>query len=647
MRGKNLETNISMNHKLSQQIRHRPFFLLYLVLFIIAVFTTTGLFPIGSLWNGIFILSLISWVYFYGISVIIRKLLPDELKEKLAKTMQIKYLIWAAIGIFIVAFGLKERFVYFWDYGGYWGTGILYTDNWFNDVHRSLSQLYTSILNDEYNLLPTLLLLLPFKLIGITFPAYTLSIYIMYIIPFYAITFSLVIRIAYDMGRPLSDRIIITCTACLCFLPPVIEPILAGYLDAVGLPICISILAIVYLKEKHQLNRLSASMGLTILLVILVFSRRWFAYWIVAFFISYGLILILRLFSKEQRNAAIKSILDIALIGICCSTFLFVGFREFLIRSLLTNYGDIYSAYQSGNFYGNVKFGIHYIGIWLLFLAAIGFIGAIRMPSNRWFFSMILIQSMISFSLFVTVQSMGMQHYYLISSALAIFVLFGVVTVLNLTQKRIINKVILISVLVITAGGFFKSFVPQPIPLVDKLSRIYSNGPFHPRVRNDLNEIRQLGSYISEISGVDPASSKQNIYVLASSVIINDDIIRKVNLPYTINSIPSLLQANHVDKRDGFPKQLLEADVVVVGDPIQYHMRDTDQRVVGVLANEFLKNEGIGKSFRLDKTFTLDNNVKAKVYIKEKPLNIEDLKKLQSQFQEWYPELADKFKIVD
>lgn len=592
------------------------------------------------------ILSLITWAYFYGISIIIRQLLPDELKESLAKTLQAKYLIWVGVGIFIISFGLRERFIFFWDYAGYWGTSISYMDHWFKDIQGSLNQLYTSILNDEYNLLPTILLLLPLKLIGITFPAYALSIYLMYIVPFYAITISLIVRIAYDCGKPLSAKMMIACMACMCFISPILEPVLTGYLDAAGLPICISILAIVYLKERQQIKSVPALIGLTILLIILVFTRRWFAYWIVSFFVSYGSILIYRLFSKENRTTSIRSLIDITIVGVCCVAVLFIGFRQFLIRSVLTNYGDVYSAYQKASFIGDIKLIIHHIGIWLILLALIGCIEAIRM-SNRWFFIMVLIQSILTLILFINVQSMSTQHYYLIISGLTIFTLLGVVTLANVIKKSIMRKTVVVLVLVITFGGFMRSFVPQAWPLVNKFSWMYSADQFYPRVRNDVDKIRLLGSYLNERSGIDPSSNVQNVYVLASSIIMNDDIIRKVNLPYKLNSVPPLILSYHVDKRDGFPKQLLQADIVVVGDPIQYHLRDTDQRVVGVLAEQFLKNEGIGKSFRLDKTFTLDNNVKAKVYIKEKPLNNEDLKALQTQFQAWYPDFADKFKIVD
>lgn len=58
------------------------------------------------------------------------------------------------------------------------------------------------------------------------------------------------------------------------------------------------------------------------------------------------------------------------------------------------------------------------------------------------------------------------------------------------------------------------------------------------------------------------------------------------------------------------PKQFLSATHVVVADPVQFHLRPEDQRVVGILGEDILSGKGIGASFeRLPYEFSLDNNV--------------------------------------
>ena len=69
-----------------------------------------------------------------------------------------------------------------------------------------------------------------------------------------------------------------------------------------------------------------------------------------------------------------------------------------------------------------------------------------------------------------------------------------------------------------------------------------------------------------------------------------------------------ILQTNDVDKRDGFPRQFLDATYLVVASPTQYHLRADDQRVIGVLVREVMAGHGIGASFQcLPGEFKLDS----------------------------------------
>jgi hypothetical protein len=138
------------------------------------------------------------------------------------------------------------------------------------------------------------------------------------------------------------------------------------------------------------------------------------------------------------------------------------------------------------------------------------------------------------------------------------------------------------------------------------------------------------------------------IYVLSSTSRLNDEILRSACRSYTHTPAvcKNILFAHHVDKRDGFPFQFLTARYVVIADPIQYHLRPEDQRVVGILADEILNQRGIGLSFRaLNYNFTLDNNVKAYIFEKITPFRRSDLDQLSRLFLTHYPDKKELFTI--
>jgi hypothetical protein len=103
---------------------------------------------------------------------------------------------------------------------------------------------------------------------------------------------------------------------------------------------------------------------------------------------------------------------------------------------------------------------------------------------------------------------------------------------------------------------------------------------------------------------------------------------------------------NDVDKRDGFPVQFLTARYVVLTLPFAFHLPPQDQKVIGVLADELVKGEGIGKSYdKLNYEFHLGDGSNAFIYKKTRPLDPNDLIMLSEQFIGFYPNNRAEFEL--
>jgi len=379
----------------------------------------------------------------------------------------------------------------------------------------------------------------------------------------------------------------------------------------------------------------------------LILIRRWYTYWVVSFFI----VLIFERFIIifKQYRFSIKQYLpsarNIFVIGITSVIFFLLIATPIAERMLLANYADIYSAYRTNyNILDALIKFYHYFGSFSILLCLLGCIQLIANKDMKKFALFFIAQFIIITLLFTRVQDFGPQHYYLLIPTIIIFIVFFVINLFLHLEKRIYKSVFLMGYMVILLINFSIVFIPRVSDNLAKISFLFPNVRCYPLVRNDLKEIEDLLSSLENLSN----NKKGLFYVLSGSDILNDDILRNACLEnkHTSTICKSILLSHYVDKRDGFPSQFLTAQYIVTADPVQFHLRPDDQRVIGILADEIINQKGIGSSFKkLNYEFTLDNNVKVHIYEKIKQFKGIDLDSLSQQFITYYPDKKDIFKI--
>ncbi|MEG3147983.1 hypothetical protein U1839_25315 [Sphingomonas sp. RT2P30] len=105
------------------------------------------------------------------------------------------------------------------------------------------------------------------------------------------------------------------------------------------------------------------------------------------------------------------------------------------------------------------------------------------------------------------------------------------------------------------------------------------------------------------------ALKPDQVYVAASSQLINSSILAMGCRDMQPELCPHIAVTQDIDRRDGFPRGMLDADYVVLATPTQYHVRPEDQRVVGVVARDIRAGRGLGLFFvRLPGTFALERD---------------------------------------
>ncbi|WP_188619858.1 hypothetical protein [Flavobacterium suaedae] len=228
----------------------------------------------------------IYFVYFFFIFSFTK-----EIRRTLVKNKSIYSTIIYTAGLFlpgIILFLLlkNERFIYYWDYAAYWVKSINFTKLYFENPFAAIEQIYNTINHDEYNTLPNLLLTPVNKILGMGFGSYVFSIYLIYFLPFALILSSLIIKLYPDINRSLK----LLLPYFIIFFTPCLIPMRYGFVDIAGLVYIALVLSIFVRSNYFRSLRFKQSVITGILMLLLIFTRRWYAFWFVAFYFTVFLI---------------------------------------------------------------------------------------------------------------------------------------------------------------------------------------------------------------------------------------------------------------------------------------------------------------------------------------------------------------------
>ena len=575
---------------------------------------------------------------------------------------------WAEVALFTAVFSLlalfvtwyvrQERLIYFWDYVGYHDFYINLGLAIEQDMFRALHFVFSSVRESDYNLLPTLFLV-PFRLVfGPGRLAYILSLAVTFVFPSIVLFTYVVRRLAGSSSAESTfDKIGLTLlsVSALAFLPVLWVPVVFGSVDVGGFLIILVVL-VLYFRADLVDQSFVSMVSMALLLCLLVLYRRWYAYWVVGFFAAMAACEGWRFAADKARRAHWLLIARNALVlGVISFLSFYLIATPIAKKMLTTDYGDIYSAYRSSHpILHNLGELYAHFGLLTLVLAGLGIVLSIMSEKRRPIAYFLCVQFAVTFVLFTRTQDfvisshgeyVGVQHFYWALATLALFLVFCVQDLFLRAGSIPRKAALLLFVVAGSLANFSATFLPRADAPLKAVAFALPGAREYPMVRTDLDQVQALLDTLSEVSQGSPST----IYILASSFSLNSSIVQEgcllLQRPHRELS-RKIAFTNDVDKRDGFPVQFLTARYVVLTLPFAYHLPPQDQKVIGVLADELVKGQGIGKSYdKLNYEFSLGDGSSAFIYKKTRPLDPNDLKTLSDQFVGFYPNNRAEFEL--
>ncbi len=534
----------------------------------------------------------------------------------------------------------QNRFVYFWDYGGYWTNSYATMGELFQDPIPTLQNVYRTVVEEDYNFILPVLISLPLEIFGYTFTRYVLINFLLFLVPVWFVLLSLCEKVLRKSGGSESFFGGTFISIMILSFPVLYYAMLYGFIDvACLLPASLAILLFVdydpLVFERRQIIR---DVLISVLLLNTFLFRRYFLTFIVGYVAALAFYSFFCVFRKRKEKDIFvflrNAILNYVLIGLTAGIIMSVFFMPLLMHMFVYHYSDKYVSYDLP-WRQKISAVIRRFGglNWLLGFFSAVLSAVLKKYRKMTFF--LLLSVIVTAGSFFMIQKMGMQHFYIITIQMFLLLFFSIELLSGVFRDPVKKKIFQIAVLLILFYGLVFDFVPKTRIQAKPLQMLYAE-EYVPLKRDDIEELENLADYLNSLN---PDQDK-HIYIAASNFILNSSIIDGLGKPFNYPRVPNVYWTANIDLVDGFPKHFFNADIVVASP------ETSSEKVVQFFSSEIMDpSSPIGRHFeKTDREFTLDNSTKVYTYVKTSDYEKEDLEYVLDYFEAEYPEYPELFE---
>lgn len=564
----------------------------------------------------------------------------ERVKEVYQQSSTIQKLILVLAVLFFVMFVRywvqQDRYVYFWDHSAYWTWAInrmhYMFNNSFSDIVKTL---HHSINYDDYNLFLPTVTAFPISIFGYTFSKYVTICCIMFLAPSFFVQGLIISKMIKNDAIPPNKVLLISVILSVCFSGNYYA-VFRGYIDVAFL---LPMSAAMYLFVDYDFRRISLSRNLAIALMLVMtwVSRRYTIFFLIGYVVAMTVKALAIVISDKRIHSLKNIVINFLQIGLVSLGILLILFPHFFFHALLTNYGEMYSAYDTplAEKINSLTASFGYISaVLILVVGVMCFITKTQVVNYISLFLMTVTEIIV----FWQTQNMGVHHRMILN--LPIYVLCMMIfeqwqgkhrdkKLYSKIKELGKNTVVFLCVLSMLIN-FLKPFSND---LSVKGCGKYFSERYYPLQRGDIDSLNLLCAKLNKLT----EETEDGIYIAASGTILNCDILRKLHMPDSDNAIPNMFNTCDIDLRDGFPTEFLHAKYVVTTDPIQTHLA-TGQEVVTYLASNIMDSDSyMGYHFECIDQVELDYGVVAKIYYKTSEFTEDDLQQMRDYYTNLYP----------
>lgn len=523
--------------------------------------------------------------------------------------------------LFISNFIHSERDIKTYDSTVYWIKDIQVSEQMYGNIRETLKTVFNTIETQEYNNLASVFAVPIIFYWGNSFLKFICSNYLFFYLPFCLSLALYVMRLTKKESE--KGNVFILSFLISTFSVILFWPLINGFLDSIGLFIISLLLHVTYDWDYQQVD-IKKIIFLSGLSLLLLFSRRWYAFFIVGFYSAFGVEFVIEQINRKKISMEqLKNfIINMVMIAGLSSLIILIFFPG-LFGLFFKNYGDAYSYYKSRTAFEEIWYYIKELGIINTLLCFVGLVLGIRdelHKKGRKLILFLMVCSIVTFVLYENVQNMAEHQRYLMLPMLLISESYLVVKVCERKKSILINAIILAVCFINFLVAFAQFDINDKQYLFTQMRR-------YPIVRNDFDEINQ----IVDVLMTETEDSNKKIYIAVDSSLFSQELLKRAKLPDVIDAMPNIINACIVDKRDGFPSQCFLADYIITA-PTLYN----SQKVVSEITRLLQENDLFKEYYTMIDEVYIAEDIPICIYRKNKPLDVNVVKIFSNSLKEYY-----------
>ena len=501
----------------------------------------------SNLW--LLLLSVWAWVFILWIILEARIIAGVALTRK----NKIAFFITLAVLFAYYSYNLLTRqFIYYWDYVLYYRMqgGVAYTfqtDGFFYGV----VEIVMSVWYNAYSLFNNVFLAAPFAPTPQT-PTWYVAVSAAAILPALYWVIALWIKMIEKMLQPKRSDLFFTGAMILCAgFPLMHRALLYGQPDLFGMifVFLIMLLTMDYDFSKTDFMRYFLIIALTVMVCA---SRRWYQFWLVAYYACYAIYVLIR----SIRGKVWANIKRAALFALASAIILGIVFLPMIVTFFRTNYAVSYSVYNAGGFPAELKGQARFLGLGVLSLAFIGFVYGIIQKQLRMVTLFALADGLLIIFLFTRIQNMGYHHTLILVPVYLMLMIICLFGACQLEKKWLLA----LSSVFVLGFGMMNTCICA-FSSTDNLPRVFSNVALIPPKRTDIPQIRKVNRWL-----VEHCIQDESAYMIPHGEPYNPDVFRGCDYPDS--SVSHVLPyGSAVLGTHYFPEDLLLAKYVLTCEP--------------------------------------------------------------------------------
>lgn len=539
--------------------------------------------------------------------------------------------IWALIGLYYISTIVGRTFIYYWDFSNYLSMQYVLEQTFCDNLFKGIYRVITSFSGD-YTMFINIFLEFPFCLTNRSGNAYVLVQLVNILFPLLVVIGMLLKKLNTCLLKQKRLWVFFIGMLVAATCPLLHSAAIKAQPDWLGLIFC-GLIVILTLDYKFQKNNLLQNIIIFVLTISLILSRRWYLYFVVSWYLGYGVSVLLDIMKKRKEDSAavkiqLKNFLIFAIVSVMIAGVLFA---KMIAHILFYNYSERYAVYSRGGLLPELENQIQLLGIFMFFLIAAGIILALFKSIYREYVIRAVSGSIIAIVMFTRVQNMGkhqslmLMPYYILMLFISLILLakFAKYAWLQLAGYSILGCFIVANVWT----NYFDTKMHMPI---------LAQCNVVAQEREDYEQISLVARWIDE-----NCKEEENAYVIPHCNKYNPDLFRNVLFPNMSvwNKIP---YGSAVPGTHAFPTELFTAKYVITCNPFP---SDLDYTALAAKYDELFHAISESK-FELAETFDMENGTDIHVYKRMEKVDYNEVEAYRTAMNDENAKFPDLFDDV-